>query len=260
MPHKPLIQTSDYMHLLAGIPSGSADLVFTDPPYGVNYQNPYTKDKFPVISGDSEFFSYSALAREAYRILRPGTCFLAFTGWSTYPRHFDEIAAEGFTMKEPIIGQKRPSGTTDLEGSFQTNSDWVIFAHKGRFKFHSTELLRNKRAGTVPNKGRKPVPEWKRRFPSAWFGPNFPYSSENPQFQKKLKAIGAKARHPTIKGREFCEWLIQLTTHKGGMVVDPFAGSGTIPLAAAALGRSVVAGDKIAAFAELTKLRIANNV
>tara|TARA_R110000824_G_scaffold125725_1_gene284977 strand:- start:216 stop:350 length:135 start_codon:yes stop_codon:yes gene_type:complete len=44
------------------------------------------------------------------------------------------------------------------------------------------------------------------------------------------------------------------------MVVDPFAGSGTIPLAAAALGRSVVAGDKIAAFAELTKLRIANNV
>jgi DNA modification methylase len=163
-------------------------------------------------------------------------------------------------MKEPIIGQKRPSGTTDLKGSFQTNSDWVIFAHKGRFKFRKTKLLRNKRAGTIPNKGRKPVPEWKQRFPSAWFGADFPYSSENPQFQKKLKTIGAKLRHPTIKGRKFCEWLVQLTTDPGGLVVDPFAGSGTIPVAASSLGRSVIAGDAKAEFAELARLRIAKNV
>lgn len=163
-------------------------------------------------------------------------------------------------MKEPLVCQKRASGTTDLAGSFQTNADWLLYAYKGRFKFKTTQLLRNKRAGTIPNKGRKPVPEWKKRFPSHWFGKDFPRSTENPRFQKMLLEKGAPTTHPTIKGLEFCKWVIQLTTDPGDLVVDLCAGSGTTLLAAKQLGRRFLGCEIEERFVELARWRLANDV
>jgi hypothetical protein len=55
----------------------------------------------------------------------------------------------------------------------------------------------------VPNKGRKPVPEYKTRMPSCWFGEQYPFSTENPITVKKLGL-----EHPTVKSLEFAKWLI----------------------------------------------------
>jgi DNA modification methylase len=140
---------------------------------------------------------------------------------------------------------------TDLYGSFQSNSDWIIFAHKGRFIFKKTQLIKNKRAGTIPNIGRKPVPEYKTRFPSCWFGEDFPYSTENSSFQKKHNLV-----HPTIKGLKFIEWLILLSTNVGDTVVDPFVGSGTTALACQKLGRNFICGDIDLSFCEMGRKRL----
>lgn len=253
-----MIHHTDFRDLEAE--DASADLVFIDPPYGVSYQNPYTHSKHAVLKGDETLFDYGELARVAYRLLKPNRATLFFTGWSTYPYHFPQIEAAGFRMKEPLVCQKRASGTTDLDGSFQTNSDWLIFGHKGRFTFKPTKLMRNKRAGTIPNKGRRPVPEWKRRFPSHWFGKEFPYSTENSRFQKKLLDLGAPCTHPTIKGLEFCRWVIQLTTDPGDLVVDLCAGSGTILLAAKQLGRRYLGCEIDERYVGLTRWRLENDV
>jgi DNA modification methylase len=252
-----MLHQADFRDL--DIEEESADLVFTDPPFGVGYQNPYTKTKHEVLVGDDAPFDYGELAKVSYRLLKPNNALFLFTGWSTYPYHYQQVEASGFKMKEPLVCQKRPSGTTDLAGSFQTNADWLLFAHKGRFKFRRTQLLRNKRAGTVPNKGRKPVPEWKTRFPSHWFGDAFPYSSENSSFQKKLLKLGAPCAHPTIKGLEFCKWIIQLTTDPGDLVVDLCAGSGTTLLAAKQLGRRYLGCEIDPKFVELARWRLENN-
>ena len=37
-----------------------------------------------------------------------------------------------------------------------------------------------------------------------------------------------------------CEWLVKLLTNEGDLVLDPFCGAGTIPLACANLGRRYV--------------------
>jgi DNA modification methylase len=245
------VLSADYAALLADLPDESVDLILTDPPYGIGYQNPYTHDAHDMLDGDAAPFSYALLAREAYRVLRPGSAVLMFTGWSVYPDHYRDVEAAGFTMREPVIGQKRPAGATNLDCTFQPNSDWLIFATKGRFRFQPVTLLRNKRAGTIPNKGRQPVPEWKQRFPSCWFGTDFPYSSENSAFQK-----ANDLRHPTIKGQEFCRWLIELTCPPGGLVVDPFVGSGTVAAAAAECGRQYVVGDVNPTYADMAARRL----
>jgi len=218
----------------------SIDLILMDPPFGVGYSNNFTRTPQAVLAGDERgaTFDCRELAAECFRVLKPDSALFCFTGWSTYPDHYKHFEAAGFSMREPVIGQKRPSGKTDLYGTFQSNSDWVIFAHKGRFRFRSTHLLPNLRAGTIPNKGRKPVADFKTRFPSCWFGTEYPWSSENPA---TLTSTGV--RHPTVKGRVFCEWLIRVATDPGAIVLDPFVGSGTTALAALRSDRRFICGD-----------------
>lgn len=249
------IYNCDYIDFLTDIQNESVSLVLTDPPFGINYQNNYTKKKHKVLTNDDKEFSYDVLAKESYRILKKNTCIFCFTGWSTYPKHFYELESSGFDLKEPIICGKKPSGTNNLYGTFQSNSDWVLFGHKGNFKFKQTKVLKNKRAGSIPNKGRSPVPEFKTRFPSCWFGEEFPYSSENPTFQSKNKIY-----HPTIKNLEFIKWLILLSTEENDLVVDPFLGSGTTAVACKQLNRQFLGCEINKEFYNYSLERIKKNI
>lgn len=219
--------------LLSHLEDASVDCTLTDPPFGIDYCNNFTTTPHDKIAGDDTTFSYAAMSRECYRVGKDGTAMFCYSCWSEYPAHFGEVRQAGFAMKEPLVVQKRPSGKTDLLGSFQSNSDWIIFASKGRFVFRQTALVRNKKAGTIPNPGRTPVPEFKTRFPSSWFGDMYPWSTENPSTEPEF-------RHPTRKTVELMSWLILLATDPGGVVLDPFCGSGATLVAAKLTGRKAI--------------------
>lgn len=51
---------------------------------------------------------------------------------------------------------------------------------------------------------------------------------------------GARNIHPTVKPLELMDWLVRLVTKEGGLVLDPFAGSGTTGVAALNAGRNFV--------------------
>ena len=57
---------------------------------------------------------------------------------------------------------------------------------------------------------------------------------------KASKADRAGSKHPTVKPIALMQWLCRLVTPSGGVVLDPFAGSGTTGAAALAEGFSVV--------------------
>ncbi len=57
---------------------------------------------------------------------------------------------------------------------------------------------------------------------------------------KASKADRAGSRHPTIKPIALMRWLVRLVTPPGGLVLDPFAGSGTTGAAALAEGRHAI--------------------
>jgi len=226
------------------------NLVLTDPPYGIGYQNQYTSSKHEKMAGDI-CHDYSFWAKHCFNLMEDGSALLAYTNWSEYPDHFSQIKEVGFKMKEPLIIQKRPAGTTDLKGSFQSNSDWLLFGSKGRFIFKKSKLLRNKKAGVVPNAGRKPVPEFKTRFPSCWFGEEFPHSTVNPASMRSWPI-----KHPTVKNVDAMKWIIQMSTNEGDLVLDPFCGSGTVLVAALETNRRAIGIEIDNVFCKLTLSRL----
>ena len=61
---------------------------------------------------------------------------------------------------------------------------------------------------------------------------------------------GAGNTHPTVKPVDLMRWLVRLVTPPGGLVLDPFAGSGTTGQAALAEGRRCVLIEKEAEYVE----------
>ena len=61
------------------------------------------------------------------------------------------------------------------------------------------------------------------------FFPVFKYQAKAPKKERPVieKEDGTKVQHPTVKPVALMEWLVTLVTPPNGVVLDPFAGSGT---------------------------------
>ena len=67
---------------------------------------------------------------------------------------------------------------------------------------------------------------------------------------------GIANNHAMRKPISLMRWLIRLATPPGGLIVDPFTGSGTTGLACLAEGRSFVGGDNDAASVRIARRRL----
>jgi site-specific DNA-methyltransferase (adenine-specific) len=72
------------------------------------------------------------------------------------------------------------------------------------------------------------------------------------------RTSGARNHHPTTKGIDLMRYLARLITRPGGLVLDPFAGSGTTGCAAALEGFNFIGIEKEAEYAEIARARIAH--
>lgn len=78
----------------------------------------------------------------------------------------------------------------------------------------------------------------------------FPLDAEPIRYHPKAtKADRAESKHPTVKPVALMEWLVTLVTPPGGVVLDPFAGSGTTGQAARNLGFDCILMEAEAQFA-----------
>jgi site-specific DNA-methyltransferase (adenine-specific) len=62
--------------------------------------------------------------------------------------------------------------------------------------------------------------------------------------------------HPTVKPIALMSWLIKLIAPSGGIVLDPFMGSGTTGVAAAQEGRFFIGIERESEYLEIAKARI----
>ena len=77
-----------------------------------------------------------------------------------------------------------------------------------------------------------------------------------PKVSKKERGEGNV--HPTVKPIALMEYLIKLVTPKGGIVLEPFMGSGSTGIAAKKLGMSFIGIEKEEEYMEIAKRRIEN--
>ena len=67
---------------------------------------------------------------------------------------------------------------------------------------------------------------------------------------------GAKNDHPTVKPVDLMGYLVRLVTPNGGLVLDPFCGSGSTGMGCAQEGRDFVGIELVSDYCDIARLRI----
>ena len=93
------------------------------------------------------------------------------------------------------------------------------------------------------------------------FFPVFKYQAKAPKKERPVieREDGSKIQHPTVKPVALMEWLVTLTTPEGGLVLDPFAGTGTTLQAARNKGFRAIGVEQDADYIQLINARLENN-
>ena len=88
------LRNGDCLEVLKNIEDNSVDLILTDPPYELNFMNK---------GWDNTGIAFNVeVWKEAYRVLKPGSYLMAFSGSRTYHRMAVAIEDAGFEIKDMI--------------------------------------------------------------------------------------------------------------------------------------------------------------
>ena len=90
------------------------------------------------------------------------------------------------------------------------------------------------------------------------FFPVFRYEAKAPASERPRGDDGTA--HPTVKPVDLMAWLVRLVTPPGGLVADPFAGSGTTAEACIVEGFRCVLIEKDPAYAALIRARLRKDI
>jgi DNA modification methylase len=84
--------------------------------------------------------------------------------------------------------------------------------------------------------------------------------AHNSKTLEERYALKSKNNHPTVKPTDLMQYLIRLVTKKGGVVLDPFMGSGSTGKAAIKEGMIFVGIEREEEYFEIAKQRIKNEL
>ena len=213
-----LLMQGDCLELLKDIPDGSVDMVLTDPPYGIDYQSQWKKNKsewMPKIKNDKRpFIDFIPLIK---RVLTPTGCVMVFTRWDVQQKFIDEMNGNGLKVKNVLIWDKEIHGMGDLKHSFASRYESIIFSSEKGFLFN----------------GKRPqdIIKFRRVLPN-------------------------ELKHPNEKPVGLLEWLVSKCTRQNETVFDPFMGSGSTGAACVNTGRNFIGMELDPGYFEVAKRRI----
>jgi site-specific DNA-methyltransferase (adenine-specific) len=227
----------DALVALPGLADGSVDLVLTDPPYnsGGRTQSDRTREsaRGKYVSGDAQHAladflgdnrdqrSYTAwlalILAHCLRIARPGASLLVFTDWRQLPATSDALQAGGWLWRG-VIPWHKPISRPRI-GGFKAECEYLLWGSNGPV-----------------DASRNPVylPGW--------------YSASQPRGNRRV--------HITQKPVELLAELVKVCV-PAGVVLDPFAGSGSTGVAVLESGRGFVGIEGSDHYAAVARQRLA---
>jgi len=208
---------TSYDRLLSG---EMAQLVFTDPPYNVPIaghvggNGRVRHPEFVMASGEmsaQEFLEFlTRILRNFARGTIDGAILYICMDWRHYPDLFRAALAAGLEPKNLCVWAKPNAGM----GTFYRSQHELILVVKN---------------GTAPHINNFGLGEHGRYRTNVWSYPGG--NTFRPGRAEEL------AMHPTVKPVALVADAIKDCSHRGGVVLDPFAGSGTTVIAAEKTGR-----------------------
>lgn len=247
------IYCGDVIELIKSLPSESIDLCITDPPYeslekwratGTTTRLSHSK------SSNNDWFSifpnklYSTLFTELFRVMKPGTFVYIFCDEETrdivccgyspqsgvsinvqfggIPTQSSPICDAGFKYWKALIWDKVIYGTGY---HFPAQHEFILMLEK---------VVRK-------NKHRR-------------------LNSNQPGDVLSVKRLKGKSLYPTEKPKPLIWKLITESSNEGDVVLDPFMGSGVVPLVSTLTHRKFIAGDISEKSVEYTLRRLKDEI
>lgn len=224
------LYNEDCLFGLRRVPDASVDLIVADPPYclGKDYGNNSDQMK----SGDFLEWTKKWIQKVIPK-MKPTGSFYLFATWQHSPEIFSFVKQHLLMINEIIWDRKVPSmgGTTR---KFSSVHDNIGFFAKQKNYYFDLDSVR------VPYDPKTK----KARTRSIFIGKKWLETGCNLKDVwsiSRLHRIHAeRENHPTQKPLRLIERMIRSSSPKGGLVLDPFAGSGTTIEAAIKNGRQAV--------------------
>lgn len=227
----------DALEILRSLPTASVDALITDPPYSsggtfrsdrqldptdkyCQNSNTVGRASFSGDNRDQRSFAYwvQLWLSECQRIVRPGGYAMVFTDWRQLPLMTDAVQAGGFMWRGLVAWDKGLGSRAPHKGYFRHQCEYVVWGSNG-------PLPKAEHAGPFPGCIRETV-------------------KQSDKF------------HMTGKPTPLMQELARVVP-PGGVILDPFMGSGTTGVAALLEGRRFIGIEREAEYVEISRARIA---
>ncbi|QET01047.1 MULTISPECIES: DNA-methyltransferase [Cupriavidus] len=237
----------DMLEGLARIPDGSIDLVVADPPYGLGKD--YGNDS-DLLSGQA-YLDWSVRWMDALipKIAPRGSLYL-FCTWQYSPELF-VMLKQRMTMINEIIWDRRVPSMGGTTRKYSSVHDNIGFFARQRDYYFDLDPVRipydaeTKKARSRPRFEGKKWLEVGYNPKDLWSVPRI--HRQDPE----------RADHPTQKPLEIVERMVLASCPPGGIVLDPFSGSGTTAVACLRHGRRFVGFEINATYIDVARQRVA---
>jgi modification methylase len=242
------VVVGDCVEIMRSMPAASVDMVFADPPYNLQLGGELLRPNNTKVDGvDAEwdrfdgFAEYDRFSRdwltEARRLLKPEGTLWVIGSYHNIFRVGSILQDIGYWILNDVIWRKT-NPMPNFRGRRFTNAHetliWCSRDRESRYRFNYEAM--------------KSLNE-DLQMRSDWL---IPLCTGH----ERLKVDGRKA-HPTQKPEALLHRAILASTEVGGVVLDPFFGSGTTGAVAKKLGRDYIGIDMDSSYAELARKRIA---
>ena len=226
------ILVGDCVTHMNGMPAGSVDLVFADPPYNLMLEQGLTRpDQSRVDAVDDDWDKFDSFAhydvftrawlKAARRVLKPDGAIWVIGSYHNIFRVGAALQDLDFWLLNDIVWRKA-NPMPNFRGTRFTNAhETLIWAARGR----RSRVTFNYEALKQANE--------ETQMRSDWL---FPICSG----AERLKDGDDGKIHPTQKPEALLHRIINATTRPGDVVLDPFFGTGTTGAVAKKLGRRFI--------------------
>jgi len=244
---------ADVLKLLPQIENNSIDLVLTDPPYFLdkmdnnwqyetvnNKKNQYIVKSLPAgmkfdrSQGKRFYHWYLKVAKEIYRILKPGGFFLSFSSPRLYHRMASAIDDANFLVRDCFL--------------------WIYTQNQAKAMGLNHFISKLNTDQTTKEKIKKKLEGWKTPQIKSCFEPiaTAQKPPENTFLFNVLKYKVGLFNTKIKVGKN----MFPSTFSKNAVILDPFVGSGTTAVAAKNLGKNFIGIDINSKYVAITKKRL----
>ena len=237
-----MVLCGDCRVLLPALPERSVDCIIADPPYG---ETSLVWDRWPHGWLDA-----------AQRVLKASGSMWCFGSTRMFMTRAEEFKRAGWRLSHDVVWEKH-NGSGMFNDRFRRVHEMVLHFYKDGAPWSGVwkqpQFTNDATALTVRKQGR----------PTHWGGGRgeTTYRSEDggPRLARsvlRVRSMHGAAVHPTQKPHDLLAPLIAYACPPGGVVLDPFAGSGSTGLTATAAGRDAWLIEADPAFVALINRRL----